>query len=87
MDVSIDCNYYGKLDEKLQGDNVSVYCVNEAFARLLNKYEQVLDVKTQEIIKKAIKTFEEDKNELKKAIKEVNAKLKGIETKIKDKKE
>lgn len=86
---AVFCNYYGQLDGELLGDNIGIYCVDEAYQRILEKHENHL-IKTQEnLIKNLRKSFSEDIKSFKFALSNIDERLNKLEQfydLIKDKK-
>lgn len=75
------CNYYGRLQTKLYGDNLVVYMIDEAMKRILDKHEAHL-IRTQErMVSTLKKTFDDEigrfTKEINKLVEKVKKQLEG----------
>lgn len=54
------CNYYGRLEGELKGNNLGVHFVDEAFKRIIDKHDEDLKKKNLKLINEVKKMFIED---------------------------
>lgn len=89
MEEIPNCNYYGRLHGPLLGDNIGVYCVDEAFSRLLDKYEERLKESQNRLIVTLKKSFSDEIKSFKESVIDLKIRISKLEVMIvtKDKKE
>ena len=77
--TEIPCTYYGSLTEPLQGDNLGVFLLDEAFTRVVEKHEAKLEKIQDRIIARLKATFDTEIKEFYATVRKLDLRITELE--------
>lgn len=81
------CNYYGRLEGELLGDNVAIMAVDEAMLRIVEKNEDKLIKIQEKIVEQLRNSFRDEIREFRNTVKLLNQRMTEIESQLPKKEE
>lgn len=75
------CSYYGRLQGKLEGNPLSLFCIEDELSKLIDKYEHKLIKDQAALIEKLKNSFSEEIYYFKQKNKEMEKRLIKLESK------